>query len=1859
MAFFRNLYCCTNKPHDMKPLALAILLVFTGSLPQPTSAQSASITFKASLKSNDNTRLSDVYVRIYGPDNNVAIDSLFTDEQGNIELQLPFSWSGTPLLPPAIAANSIVTPMSPNVLSASTGAPAITYEYPSGAQLFFNDVQGRRHENGAWLPPGFYFYYLSFDDGTRSNMQKMLLTEFCPVNVELRNRYKGYSGWRGHIGPDVSPGGESRQQVAAAGDNRQLHGAHDAADLLKHAPLEELFYAEFTRDGYVTLRDTIDIDGAVVEKTYTMQAADAPTALFSWSGELVTGSPVMFDASGSSGAYDEALVCTWDFGDGKKGQSAAMPHIFVAPGSYDVELTVSGKFGVTHQVAQTVTITASQEATHFNGTVIGSISDMDGMDLKDVRITLVEDGQEVSTDQRGLAELENLPVGIPLHFRITREGYVTQVAELTIPATTSEAVFFSSLMERAAAVTLNHAEFGGTKTGTDGASFSLPVNALVKEDGSAVKGDVQLSITPVDVAYDAAAFPGAFVGYRSDGEDGVLLSYGVAEFHIEQDGEVLQLAAGKKATLLIPVYTSGASVGDEIPLWSVDEESGTWVEEGTGTIVASAASPTGLAFQAEIGHLSWWNCDEWEDDKRRDGLCYILECTSAICVRVKVGCWVSGAMRDKKKSVSNLEPASQEDHIVLETNGFPDDIYGGTAGQNMAARDDIPPVFEVREFIPETGKNLRFPTTRDVLLDARAFGPGNQLLGGRYIVEADNLSDSFAVELVPLAVGDTIDLSINSIEEFYLDPGEVATFRVEISERASYRIYAEPGESPPLYGIFSVFQDEGSLMNGDIGTQEHWVEALPGTLYISVAGRQSDSEGNYLIGISEKDPMMAGDTLTLELNVPLEEFLAASEYMHFRVNIPAEGLYRVDMKTGAYPFLTGRFEVHGTGPRSYRYLSTEDHGYILAEEGVYILSVAGHDLKSAGNFIIGIWEINAVPVALNDSLYVNMPETEQFHMYSIQPGNNTLLDCRFYQVGDPFLSGRVSLISPAGKILKEENLYAPDARIVSPLARDSMYYLEVERLNNSFDYVLLPGEDASAPVVYGDTVVDRLRYKGDKDLYHFDAQAGEVISLRGFQPDYQLSKGYFSLWNEAGRAIASRGISSNYNYDDYEIVYRIPETGTYSIIVGSHQDDTGSYQVILNQINPSDLVLNGLTELDVAQNTTLYTSFEFSGPKLIHFSITGDGGSGTFKLWDTEDNQLMPLNSNKVIYNFYSASYSGILNGGTYFVRIDAANAGRMYLNVMEAQPLSLDEKGKAAFADTIHQPHGINVYSLRGHEGDGVHAVLKNQPGETAPEHLELKYFKMSSAGSLLYLSSIQADYNTLEDSYLYESGVRLGGEYEDSIVAIVVTGSTQGSYHFELHHVAASGDITVDDDFAQYPEAQTSSHIAASYAIREAGKLTIANGVYTSMLPMKVEADYVILTGQEEENVLLRNVHNHSDNPVIYFYSESGSIGNLTLSCGTSNYYAIESLFGGITMDHIHIMPLEGSDRVAGGIKGGGDGMILTHITMTNSVWGIQLGSSGARIEDCDLLTENKAIELAGDNIVIRNNQIEVTSSNRAITTRAGYASSGSQLIEGNTIRMTREGYADGSGILNVENYTRPADKTSTVVRNNTIHSAGDNAAFYLTLGNPPSTITVENNSYYGTCPGGGKALMLQAGRLDGVSTIFVRNNTFSGLQSEGSITVYGAECINPDQRFAIYNNSFRLAADASTGVDLCFMDARASGYSFTDTSMIYLANNIFRGNGSTSLLKCSDEFSLYADYNTVFNFSSYLGGMGTLIGAAHDVTDDPLFMDDDLHVDPSSPVIDQGAGPDIYPGIPAEDKEGVARPQGGGYDMGAYER
>ncbi len=1675
-----------------KSVFFVVILVFLFSQ-QIANAQSTNLTFKATIKTTENEAIPNVYLRIYLPDKTAAVDSMFSDENGIIERELPIA--GPVSVFPIQTGQFISGKIYPNIVSQNSGTISLEYNYPSRGKLFFMDIPGKKYPNQTELPPGIYFYFLQFDDGNRSEYNKVVVSGKCHVSVNLNNIY---------------------------GDGRLKHS------FLQQPYNYDLFYAEFIKDGYVTQRDTILVDNNYIEKEYKLSAADVPEAAFSFSGSLKVGEPVLFDGSASYGSNGEDVVYSWDFGDKKRGQSETIPHLYNSPGDYDVTLSVFGDYGARKSVTKTISISSGVVAEEYTGIVHGYLVDGSQEPLADVTLSLVEEPLESDTDNSGIFEMSGLPLGIPLHFKIKKDGYVTQIITVTIPADTKEAQFFTTLKERNPSINLPNAEFGGEIPGTDGASIILPIEALVKEDGSIAKGDVSVSVTPVDVAFETESFPGTFGAVREDGEEGVILSYGVSEFSFMQDGEELQLAEGKKVKVLIPVYTGGARLGDQIPLWSVNEDNGKWVQEGTGIVVSSENSPTGLALQAEIGHLSWWNCDDYGRARKKDGLCWRWECTTARCYKVKVGCWMSGARRDT--------PTGYLKSLIMNS------AYN-------EVRDEIPPVFEVRDFVPQTGKELIFPEDRDVYIEARSFNDKGELFTGSYTLMADEDVDTFKIELISVMAGDTTDIELNTLHEAYLEADQVSVFRVRIPQANLYSVFLSSYNDPALNGIYIVKDANNIIASDNITSDVEYAFSQPGQIFITVTGQNQTDEGYFKVGVFEPTPL-----------------------------------------------------------------------------------------------------------ALNDSISDSLRIYQNFRLFRLESDKNTALRFRFYKDELSSGSGIVQLLSLSGKEIESETLRTLPGLFTSALKKDSAQFISFRKGNNC-EFTLITEEDQQYNIEYGYNAVSYLEYKNDIDLYNFEGKKDDVISIRGTQPDYKLNTGYFRFWNKHGMEITTREIRYYNTFNDDEIVYHIPEDGSYSIVVSSVQNDTGSYRISLDTISYRALNINTMTEIDVSPQEVLYFEIDLEEDIYGHFSILSESyKGGIYSLWNKKAESIAYYRTYSDIYN---AQYSGRFAAGIYYVKIENDDASKLFINFVEAEKLDFNGKGKSEFVDDIQLKNKVSSFYFNGSPGDGIHGIMKKVEGESAPDKLEIRYFSLNN-GTPLNAKRYAIDYYSLDSTILHESAKKLEGTDTDTSWLVVAYAQSPGSYDFNLHVVKESISIKVDDDFNQYPDAQTSSHIAAGYAISDGGELKIANGDYSSCLPLWVASDSVRVIGQEKENVKLTNVHNQStNNPVIYLLSENGTIRNVSLSCGVRNYYAIEMYKEGSTIENIVITPMPGKVELAGGIKAGGDNVTIRDIFIDRSLWGITLGSTNGVIENCSLNTNSRAIEIVGENTQVRNNIINMLNySARAISLTVNSQGESTQIIEQNQITTSSETYS-GDAVINVSQYGVRGNTGTTMVRNNTIASSSLNAAFSLTTGNPSSNIIIENNKYNCTNVKGGKALILMAGRTDGSSGILVRNNIFNGLASVDAITVHGIDYMDNDQYFAICNNNFKMAPGAVKDTSKSFVQVYISSYSFGDTANLYFINNIFDANAYSSFIKCQDDFSVYSDYNIVYNFRKYISGKGVLIGTSNDIDKDPLYMDDDLNLGTGSPAINAGAPGTMYDFIPSLDINGVTRPQGEANDIGAYER
>ena len=132
----------------------------------------------------------------------------------------------------------------------------------------------------------------------------------------------------------------------------------------------------------------------------------------------------------------------------------------------------------------------------------------------------------------------------------------------------------------------------GYKDAATGASYTQNVTAKM------------VYLSPDDDDFSDAMPGGDLAAIRTDNSEAQLISYGMVRVELQgEGGQKLQLADGKTAKLTFPIPTSlQDNPPAEIPLWSFNEETGLWEEEGVATL-------QGTFYVGEVTHFSWANLD--------------------------------------------------------------------------------------------------------------------------------------------------------------------------------------------------------------------------------------------------------------------------------------------------------------------------------------------------------------------------------------------------------------------------------------------------------------------------------------------------------------------------------------------------------------------------------------------------------------------------------------------------------------------------------------------------------------------------------------------------------------------------------------------------------------------------------------------------------------------------------------------------------------------------------------------------------------------------------------------------------------------------------------------------------------------------------------------------------------------------------------------------------------------------------------------------------------------------------------------------------------------------------------------------
>jgi PKD repeat protein len=617
-------------------------------------------------------------------------------------------------------------------------------------------------------------------------------------------------------------------------------------------------------------------------------ANQAPQAAIDAAAAVAAGDALAFDASASSDADGDALAYRWDFGDGTHGGGAQLAHVFTDSGTFTVTLTVSDGRGGSASATRDVVVSAGP-ALAAPAPSVALVSDANGA-LGGVAVSVLGSAANAVTGNDGRADIA-IATGAAVTLKFAKAGYTDQFKRVQLPTGAAGTQVAVRMLAREAALTLADAAAGGTVAGKDGATLVVPANALVDASGQPVSGAVHVSVTPVDVGSEVRNFPGQFQGLRASGARGLIESYGTVEFVLHQNGAPLQVAPGQRVTIDIPIYTglnrdgSAVAAGATIPLWSLDERTAAWVQEGSGTVVASGASPSGFALRADVSHLSWWNCDQWLGAIPEGSYNPNVKC----CIRDTPG----GACKENSGD------------ICEHTGTGPSGGSGGASALQRAlglARKQqaspslrVPAVAAFATAPAVAGAVLPMPADMDITLESTA---RNGTYRGVTVVRGGaGVSEDVTVSLLPVASGGSDDPITLPWSQNYAvaSNGEVDRYTLALPAGPGFEIYVSRAGST-LEGTLKVTRPDGSVIaSSNFGSSAAYVAeaavASAGTYTIEIT-TGSGAPGAYKLEAAAFGTCGSVQPMTLPVTdelIPLtpgqsrcfDIALAADEVVHF------------------------------------------------------------------------------------------------------------------------------------------------------------------------------------------------------------------------------------------------------------------------------------------------------------------------------------------------------------------------------------------------------------------------------------------------------------------------------------------------------------------------------------------------------------------------------------------------------------------------------------------------------------------------------------------------------------------------------------------------------------------------------------------------------------------------------------------------------------------------------------------------------------------------------------------------------------------------------------------------------------------
>lgn len=315
----------------------------------------------------------------------------------------------------------------------------------------------------------------------------------------------------------------------------------------------------------------------------------------------------------------------------------------------------------------------------------GIVRDASGTPIEGVSI--VSGSSAATTNTDGFFEFDQIQVVSVLNdrsvVRFSKAGYFDVVRSMDADDDAADGASWEVVMCKK-----ENNDFTSIKTYSSSSDQTLQAGEMkidMPQDGYKVDGtgasytgkvkSEMVYLDPNNERFSEMMPGGDLAAVRSDNSSAQLVSYGMTDLNMyAENGDKLQLKDGSKAKLTFPIPAGmGENPPASIPLWSFNEKTGLWEEEGSATL-------QGNVYVGEVAHFSWVNLDDPEQLATVCG--YVKDDTGKPLpgVRLNIGQLQSPTLIGSDGYYEQKVPANTKFNIIVKSH------YYGSSGQNATAK---------------------------------------------------------------------------------------------------------------------------------------------------------------------------------------------------------------------------------------------------------------------------------------------------------------------------------------------------------------------------------------------------------------------------------------------------------------------------------------------------------------------------------------------------------------------------------------------------------------------------------------------------------------------------------------------------------------------------------------------------------------------------------------------------------------------------------------------------------------------------------------------------------------------------------------------------------------------------------------------------------------------------------------------------------------------------------------------------------------------------------------------------------------------------------------------------------------------